>query len=67
MAEISTPQKQDALTPFEQKLIELSKEGKVILAKRRKSIAKLPKITDAEKSIDYKAILDEVRADRFPW
>ncbi|GHV91906.1 hypothetical protein AGMMS50268_24090 [Spirochaetia bacterium] len=67
IAEISTPQEPEAFTPFEQKLVELSKEGEVILAKRRKSIAKPPKITEAEKSIDYKAILEEVRADRFPW
>jgi antitoxin (DNA-binding transcriptional repressor) of toxin-antitoxin stability system len=67
IAEISTPQKQAALTPFEQKLVQLSKEGEVILAKRRKPIAKpLKKITEAEKSIDILVILDEVRADRFP-
>jgi antitoxin (DNA-binding transcriptional repressor) of toxin-antitoxin stability system len=61
IAELSVPAKKDALSTFEQKLIQLHKEGKVILAKRNSSLVKKPKI---EEKLDYEPVLDEIRSDR---
>ncbi|MDR2184704.1 MAG: type II toxin-antitoxin system prevent-host-death family antitoxin [Treponema sp.] len=61
IAELSVPAKRDAISTFEQKLIQLNMEGKVILAKRNISLVKKPKITE---KLDYESILNEIRSDR---
>jgi antitoxin (DNA-binding transcriptional repressor) of toxin-antitoxin stability system len=61
IAELSVPKKVDAVCNFDQKLAQLSKEGKVILAeKNNKTLAK-PEIKE---KLDYISILNEVRSDR---
>jgi antitoxin (DNA-binding transcriptional repressor) of toxin-antitoxin stability system len=61
IAEIRVPEKKENLTSFEEKLLQLSKEGRIILAKPGKSNLKPPKITE---KIDWESILNEIRADR---
>jgi antitoxin (DNA-binding transcriptional repressor) of toxin-antitoxin stability system len=61
IAELSVPKKVDTVFNFDQKLIQLSKEGKVILAKKEGKTLIKPKI---EEKIDYISILNEVRSDR---
>jgi antitoxin (DNA-binding transcriptional repressor) of toxin-antitoxin stability system len=61
IAEISTPERKNAISTFEQKLLQLSKEGDVILAKRNVSLTKKPKKVEP---LEYESILDEIRADR---
>jgi antitoxin (DNA-binding transcriptional repressor) of toxin-antitoxin stability system len=61
IAEISVPEKRDLPAAFEQRLIELSKEGKVILAKRNTTRARKP---EDKLNLDWKTIYDEVRKDR---
>ncbi|GHV31907.1 hypothetical protein AGMMS4952_21400 [Spirochaetia bacterium] len=65
IAEIVEPEGQGTDADIEQKLQQLSREGEVILAKRNKSVAQKPVLTDVEKSIDWETIYNEVRADRF--
>ena len=61
IAELSVPVKKDKVSTFEQKLIKLHKEGKVILAKRNTSSVKKPKIKE---KLDYESVLNEIRTDR---
>jgi antitoxin (DNA-binding transcriptional repressor) of toxin-antitoxin stability system len=61
IAELSVPVKKDTISTFEQKLIQLNKEGKIILAKRNISLVKKPKITE---KLDYESVLNEIRSDR---
>jgi antitoxin (DNA-binding transcriptional repressor) of toxin-antitoxin stability system len=61
IAELSIPKKRDNISAFEQKLVQLHKAGKVILAKKNTSLVKKPVINE---KLDYEAILNEVRADR---
>jgi antitoxin (DNA-binding transcriptional repressor) of toxin-antitoxin stability system len=63
IAEITLPQKDimDNESPERSMLRRLAGEGRAVLAKRFKSTAKIPKA----ENIDYMAILNEARADRF--
>jgi antitoxin (DNA-binding transcriptional repressor) of toxin-antitoxin stability system len=61
IAELSVPAKKDTVSTFEQTLMQLNKEGKVILAKRNVSLVKKPKI---EENLNYEPVLDEIRSDR---
>ena len=61
IAEISVPKERKELITIEEKLIQLSKEGEIILAKSNKSRLKLPKINE---KLDWENILSEIRADR---
>jgi antitoxin (DNA-binding transcriptional repressor) of toxin-antitoxin stability system len=61
IAEISIPEKKDVATTFEQKLLELSEAGKVILAKRTTALARKP---EDKLNLDWKTVYDEVRQDR---
>jgi antitoxin (DNA-binding transcriptional repressor) of toxin-antitoxin stability system len=61
IAELSIPAQKDTTSTFEQKLMQLSKEGKIILAKRNVSLVKKPKITE---KLDYQSVLNEIRSDR---
>ena len=60
IAEISLPQKEKNLSPIEEKLDKLCKEGLIIPAKRQKSCVNLPKI---EKEPDWESAYNEIRAD----
>ena len=61
IAEISVPENKDNSTKIEDKLIELSKEGEIILAKRNSSRLKLPEINE---KLNWKTVYNEIRADR---
>jgi antitoxin (DNA-binding transcriptional repressor) of toxin-antitoxin stability system len=61
IAEISIPEKKDGATAFEQKLLELNAEGKVILAKRTTALARKP---EDKLNLDWKKAYNEVRKDR---
>ncbi|AEF86420.1 conserved hypothetical protein [Treponema primitia ZAS-2] len=61
IAELSVPAQKDAISTFEQKLVQLSEEGKVILAKRTISLVKKPRIKE---KLDYISVLNEIRSDR---
>jgi antitoxin (DNA-binding transcriptional repressor) of toxin-antitoxin stability system len=61
IAELSAPKKADTVYSFDQKLMQLSKEGKVILAQKNSKTLIAPKI---EEKLDYISILNEVRSDR---
>jgi antitoxin (DNA-binding transcriptional repressor) of toxin-antitoxin stability system len=63
IAEIIVPEHTNI--EIEKKFEQLSNEGKMILAKKDESIVKMPKITEAERDIDWESIYNEVRADRF--
>ncbi|GHT94515.1 hypothetical protein FACS1894141_1320 [Spirochaetia bacterium] len=62
IAQITVPEQEDSTSSFEAKLVQMSKDGEVILAKRNKSIAKMPELNE---KIDWESIYNEVRADRF--
>jgi antitoxin (DNA-binding transcriptional repressor) of toxin-antitoxin stability system len=62
IAELSIPKKKDETSTFEQKLIELSEKGEVILAERNLSIAQKPNDT---LNLDWRTAYNETRADRF--
>jgi antitoxin (DNA-binding transcriptional repressor) of toxin-antitoxin stability system len=61
IAELSVPKKADIAYNFDQKLVQLSKEGKVILAEKNNKILIKPEIKE---KLDYVSILNEVRSDR---
>ena len=61
IAEINLPQKEEKLYPIEDELEKLSKEGLIILASRKKSCVKLPKI---EEKLDWESFYNEIRVDR---
>jgi antitoxin (DNA-binding transcriptional repressor) of toxin-antitoxin stability system len=61
IAEICVPEKKKTLTGFEEKLLQLSKEGEIILAEQDKSGLKLPKINE---KLDWESTYNEIRADR---
>ena len=61
IAEISLPQKEENLCPIDEKLEKLSKEGLIILAKRKKSCVNFPKI---EEKLDWESVYNEIRADK---
>jgi antitoxin (DNA-binding transcriptional repressor) of toxin-antitoxin stability system len=61
IAELSVPAKKETLSTFEQKLMQLNREGKVILAKRNISLAKKPEIKE---KLDYEPVLNDIRSDR---
>ena len=61
IAEINIPEKKENLIAVEEKLIKLSKEGEIILAKSNKSRLKLPKINE---NLDWTTVYDEIRANR---
>jgi antitoxin (DNA-binding transcriptional repressor) of toxin-antitoxin stability system len=63
IAEIIEPEQQEADAEIEQKLLQLSREGEVILAKRNKSLAKKPVLTAAERSIDWETIYNEIQGN----
>jgi prevent-host-death family protein len=62
IAEIVEPEQQEADTEIEQKLLQLSREGEVILAKRNKSRVSLP---ETKETLDWETVYNEVRSDRF--
>jgi antitoxin (DNA-binding transcriptional repressor) of toxin-antitoxin stability system len=62
IAELSVPGKKENIVPFDQKLIELSDDGEVILAERNLSLA--PKPND-KLNLDWRTAYNEIRADRF--
>jgi antitoxin (DNA-binding transcriptional repressor) of toxin-antitoxin stability system len=61
IAEISIPQEKEVPSSIEEKLKKLSKDGTIILAKRKKSCVKLPKI---DEKLDWKSVYSKLRADR---
>jgi prevent-host-death family protein len=61
IAEITVPEQKKDEIQIEQKLIELSKAGDIILAKRAKSYAKLP---ETKEKLDWESVYNEIRADR---
>jgi prevent-host-death family protein len=61
IAEISLPENDKKLTEIEEKLINLSKEGDIVLAKRNRSCVKLP---DLKEKLDWEAVYNEIRKDR---
>ena len=61
IAELSVLKKADTIYNFDQRLVQLSKEGKVILAKKNNKTLVKPKIKE---KLDYSSILNEVRSDR---
>ena len=61
IAEISVPQKNENVPPFEEKLIKLSMEGRVILAKRQQSYMAMPEIKE---NLDWESVYSEIRSDR---
>jgi antitoxin (DNA-binding transcriptional repressor) of toxin-antitoxin stability system len=61
IAELSVPKKMSVVNNFDQKLTQLSKEGKIILAKKNSKISIKPKIKE---NLDYVSILNDVRSDR---
>jgi len=61
IAEICVPEKEEKSAAIEEKLIKLSKEGEIILAKSNKSRLKLPKINE---KLDWATVYDEIRAER---
>jgi antitoxin (DNA-binding transcriptional repressor) of toxin-antitoxin stability system len=62
IAELSVPEKKGNISTFEQKLLELSDEGEVILAERNLSLAPKPNDT---LNLDWRAVYNEIRSDRF--
>ena len=61
VAELSVPKKANAIYNFDQKFVQVSKDGKVILAKKNNGTLIKPKIRE---KIDYMSILNEARPDR---
>ena len=61
IAELSVLKKPDTVYNFDQRLVQLSKEGKVVLAKKNNGTLIKPRIKE---KLDYASILDEVRSDR---
>ena len=61
IAEICVPLKKESLSAVEEKLINLSKEGEIILAKRNTSRLRLPAIHE---KLDWVGAYDEIRSDR---
>jgi antitoxin (DNA-binding transcriptional repressor) of toxin-antitoxin stability system len=61
IAELSVPKKLAVVNNFDQKLAQLSKEGKIILAKKNTKVLVKPKIKE---NLDYVSILNDVRSDR---
>jgi len=61
IAQISVPDNAESLTPIEEKLLRLGRDGDIITAKRKKSCVGLPEIKE---KLDWKAVYDEIRADR---
>jgi antitoxin (DNA-binding transcriptional repressor) of toxin-antitoxin stability system len=61
IAELRVPQNEERLSTIEEKLTQLSKEGLIILAKRKNSCARLPII---EKKLNWERAYDEIRAER---
>ena len=61
IAEITVPQKKETVSAIEEKLKKLSKEGKIIMAKRQKSCVALPVI---QEKLDWKSVYTEIRSDR---
>jgi antitoxin (DNA-binding transcriptional repressor) of toxin-antitoxin stability system len=61
IAELSVPKKVDSTYNFDQKLVQLSKEGKVILDEKNTKTLIKPEIKE---KLDYVSMLNEVRSDR---
>jgi antitoxin (DNA-binding transcriptional repressor) of toxin-antitoxin stability system len=61
IAELSVPKKAGIAYNFDQKLVQLSKEGKVILAETNNNTLIKPEIKE---KLDYVSVLNEVRSDR---
>ena len=61
IAQITMPEKEGNLTAFEEKLLELSKSGDIVPAKRRKSCVRLPEIRE---KLDWEKPYEEIRSDR---
>jgi antitoxin (DNA-binding transcriptional repressor) of toxin-antitoxin stability system len=61
IAELSVPKKAAIAYNFDQKLVQLSKKGKVILAEKNNKTLLKPKIKE---KLDYISVLNEVRSDR---
>jgi antitoxin (DNA-binding transcriptional repressor) of toxin-antitoxin stability system len=63
IAEIIVPENKNLNTA--KKFEQLKNEGRMILSKKNGSLVKKPKITEAERDIEWESIYNEVRADRF--
>jgi len=61
IAEISVPKIKGKIGSVEEKMIKLSMEGDIILAKSKKTNLKLPVIKE---KLDWETVYDEIRADR---
>jgi len=56
IAEIHRPLEKEKLSPVEEKMLKLQKEGSIYPAKRKKSFVKLPKI---EEKLDWESLYFE--------
>jgi len=61
IAEISVPKVKGKVSSIEEKMIKLSMEGDIILAKTNKTGLKMP---DIKEKLDWETVYDEIRADR---
>ncbi len=61
IAEISVPEKTGGMLEMEEKLQQLNRDGKIILAKRNESYAKMPEYNN---KIDWKSIYNESRKEK---
>jgi len=61
IAELKAPQNEEKLSAIEEKLAQLSKEGLIILAKRKDSCVKPPKI---EEKLNWEKVYNEIRTER---
>jgi antitoxin (DNA-binding transcriptional repressor) of toxin-antitoxin stability system len=61
IAELRAPQDEENQSSIWEKLLQLSKEGLIVMAKRKKSCAKLPKI---EEKLNWERTYNETRAER---
>jgi hypothetical protein len=57
------PENEQKPGTIEEKLSKMSEEGIVILAKRKKTCVKLPKIRE---KLNWESVYSEIRADRMP-
>jgi antitoxin (DNA-binding transcriptional repressor) of toxin-antitoxin stability system len=61
IAEINMPENERKYSSVKEKMMELSKEGDIILAKRSKTCVKLQK---PKEKLDWETVYNEIRADR---
>jgi antitoxin (DNA-binding transcriptional repressor) of toxin-antitoxin stability system len=65
IAEISVPQEQAQAASLAEKLKQLSARGEVILAQRNVSAAKPPKTLKNTPALNWRAVYNQTRSDRF--